>query len=58
MPHLTVADQLAEEQLDRITVELDQASEGKLRIVAVASEIALLDTKSGRWQVRATLKLG
>ena len=58
IPHLTVADQLADEELDRIDAEFKQASEGKLPISAVASEIALLDTKSGRWQVRATLKLG
>lgn len=58
IPHLTVADQLADEELDRITAKFKQASEGKLPISAVASEIALLDTKSGQWQVRATLKLG
>ena len=58
VPHLTVANQLADDQLDGITAELNEASEGKLPIAAVASEIALLDTRSGRWQVRAMLKLG
>jgi hypothetical protein len=58
VPHLTVANQLAEDQLDGITAELNEASEGRLPIAAVASEIALLDTRSGRWQVRAMLKLG
>jgi len=58
VPHLTVANQLADDQLDRIAAELKEASEGKLPISAVASEVALLDTKSGHWQVRATLKIG
>ena len=58
VPHLSVAAQLADEQLERIAAELKQASEGNLPISARASEIALLDTRSGRWQVRATLKLG
>jgi hypothetical protein len=34
VPHLTVANQLADDQLDRITVELKQASKGKLPIAA------------------------
>jgi 2'-5' RNA ligase len=58
VPHLTVANQLADDQLDRIVAELKEASEGQLPISAVASEVALLDTKSGHWQVRATLKIG
>ena len=62
VPHLSVAyqptNQLADDQLDRIEAELKEASKGKLPIRAVASEIALLDTKSGHWQVRAMLKLG
>ena len=57
VPHLTVADQRTDEELDRITVELNSASEGKLPISAFVSEIALLDTKAGHWKVRATLKL-
>jgi hypothetical protein len=35
-----------------------RASAGKLPIVAMASEVALLDTTSGRWQVRTLFKLG
>lgn len=58
VPHLTVADHLSDEELDRITAELKRASKGKLPISAVASEVALLDTKSGHWQLRATFKLG
>jgi 2'-5' RNA ligase len=58
VPHLTVANQVADDQLDRMAAQLKDASEGKLPISAVASEVALLDTRSGHWQVRATLKLG
>jgi 2'-5' RNA ligase len=58
VPHLSIAAQLADERhLDRISAELKRASERKLPISAVASEVALLDTTSGRWQVRATFKL-
>jgi hypothetical protein len=58
VPHLLVADQLPEEQLDRIAAELEQASKGKLPISVDADDIALLDTKSGCWQVRTRFKLG
>jgi hypothetical protein len=47
-----------ERQLDDIAAELLRASEGKLPISAAASEMALPDTTSGRWRVRATFKLG
>ena len=58
VPHLSVAAKLTDEQLDRIGTELRRACEGKLPISAVTSEVALLDTKSGRWQVREVFKLG
>lgn len=58
VPHLSVAQLANERHLDRISAELEQASEGKQPILAVASEVALLDTTSGRWQVRTVLKLG
>jgi hypothetical protein len=58
VPHLCVA-QLADEQLlDRITEEVAQACQGKPPIHATAVEVALMDTKTGRWQVRTTLSLG
>jgi 2'-5' RNA ligase len=58
VPHLTVAQLADERQLDLVAAELSRASEGKLPIIAAASEMALLDTISGRWEVRATFKLG
>jgi 2'-5' RNA ligase len=58
VPHLTVAQLADEARLDVVAVELMRASAGKLPIVAMASEVALLDTTSGRWQVRTLFKLG
>jgi hypothetical protein len=58
VPHLSVADQLRDEQLDHIAAELGQASKGKLPISVVAYDIALLGTRSGRWQVHTKFKLG
>jgi hypothetical protein len=58
VPHLSVADRLPDEQLNRIAAELGQASKGNLPILAAANDVALLDTKPGRWQVRTRFKLG
>ncbi|MFL5268052.1 MAG: 2'-5' RNA ligase family protein [Stellaceae bacterium] len=56
-PHLTVAQLADEQQLERIAVEFARASERGLPIHATASEIALMDTLEGSWQVRATFTL-
>jgi 2'-5' RNA ligase len=58
VPHLSVACLADEQQLDGIANDFVQASRGKLPIRATASEAALMDTRSGRWQVSATLRLG
>ena len=58
VPHLSVATLADEQQLDRITDEFAQASRGMLPLRATAAEVALMDNRSGRWQVRATLGLG
>jgi hypothetical protein len=47
-----------EQQLDRITDEFARASRGILPIRATAAEVALMDNRSGRCQIRATLCLG
>jgi 2'-5' RNA ligase len=57
VPHLTVAQLAGETQLNLVAAELSRASENKLPIAARANEMALLDTTSGRWEVRATFKL-
>jgi hypothetical protein len=54
----SVAVKLEDEQLDRISAELKLASEGQLPILAMASGVALLDTKSSRWKVQEVFKLG
>lgn len=58
VPHLTVAQLANERELDRVAEEFAKASLGKLPIHAAATEVALMDNKSGRWQVRASLGLG
>ena len=58
VPHLSVARLADERQLDGITNDLAQASQAKLPIHATAAEVALMDNRSGRWLIRATLRLG
>jgi 2'-5' RNA ligase len=58
IPHLTVAQLDDEQLLDRIADGFAQASRGKLPIHATALDLALMDNRSGRWQVRATFELG
>jgi 2'-5' RNA ligase len=58
IPHLTVANLVDEEKLDRVADEFARAAHAKLPIDATAAEVALMDNCSGRWQVRATLGLG
>ena len=58
VPHLTLAQLAGEQQADRVATEFAQASPGQLPICAIASEIALMDTLTGSWQVRTTIPLG
>jgi 2'-5' RNA ligase len=58
VPHLSVASLPDEQQLDCVTKDLVEASRAALPIRATASEIALMDNRSGRWQVRAIFRLG
>ena len=58
VPHLSVAYLADEHKLDGITNDLVQASQGKLPIRATASEVALMDNPSGRWQIHTKLSLG
>ena len=58
VPHLSVASLADEQRLDRIADEFTQASQRKLPIGATATEVALMDNRSGRWQIHATLGLG
>jgi 2'-5' RNA ligase len=58
IPHLSVANLSDEQELDRIAEEFALAARRMLPISATATQVALMDTRSGRWQVRATLELG
>jgi 2'-5' RNA ligase len=58
VPHLSVAWLADEQQLDDITNDFVEVSQEKLPIQATASEVALMDIESGRWQVRAMFSLG
>jgi hypothetical protein len=58
IPHLSVARVQDRQQLDAITLRFAPAAAGMLPIRAVAAEVALMDTRSGRWQVRTTFALG
>lgn len=58
VPHLTVADHQRDALLDEIAHEFKKAAEGKLPIHARAKEVALLDTRSGRWEIRTVFGLG
>jgi len=58
VPHLAVACHADERKLDGIADDFVQASRGQLPGRATASEVALMDNRSGRWQVSARLGLG
>ena len=58
IPHLSVARLANEQQLTAIADDFAMASQDKLPIRAIASEVALMDNRSGRWKVEATFSLG
>jgi hypothetical protein len=58
VPHLTVAQVADVRQLDAIAERFAQACRGSLPIAARASEVALLDNQSGRWETRQLFALG
>jgi 2'-5' RNA ligase len=58
VPHLTLAQLGNEQQGDQAAAEFVQASRGQLPIRATVSEIALMDTLSGSWQLRTAIPLG
>jgi len=58
IPHLTVAQVANERHLAAIEDDFAKASRGKLPIRAIASNIALMDYRSGHWEVRTMFSLG
>jgi hypothetical protein len=57
VPHLSLAWISDEQKLDRIADDFAHASRGRLPIRATASEVALMEKRSGRWLIRATFGL-
>jgi 2'-5' RNA ligase len=58
IPHLSVARVEGRRQLDAIALRFAPAAAAMLPIRARAAEVALMDTRSGRWQIRTTFGLG
>src|SRR5712691_4384134 len=58
IPHLSVAQLANEQQRAAIAADFAMASQRKLPIRAIASKVALMDTRSGHWSVRAMFSLG
>jgi hypothetical protein len=58
IPHLSLAWLADEARLTEAADDFSRASAGKLPIAAIASEVALMDNRSGRWKVEATFSLG
>jgi 2'-5' RNA ligase len=58
IPHLSLAQLANEQQLTAIAGDFAKASQGKLPIHAIASEVALMENRSGRRRVRAMFGLG
>jgi 2'-5' RNA ligase len=58
VPHLTVADRMGEQRLAEVAREFEEASQGYLPIQTEAREVALMDSRSGRWEINTTFKLG
>jgi 2'-5' RNA ligase len=57
IPHLTVA-QVQDRQFDSIATRFAPKAAAMLPIRAMAAEVALMDTRSGRWRIRTTFDLG
>jgi 2'-5' RNA ligase len=58
IPHLSIAWLADDVLLTEVADDFASAAEGKLPIRATASEIALMDNRSGRWNVEASFRLG
>jgi len=58
VPHLTVADRMGERRLAEVAREFEEASQGFLPIQGHAGEATLMDSRSGRWEINTTFRLG
>jgi 2'-5' RNA ligase len=58
VPHLTVASRVDEQRLAEVVREFEEAAQGYLPIQTEAAEVALMDSRSGRWEINTTFQLG
>jgi 2'-5' RNA ligase len=58
IPHLTVADRMGEQRLAEVAREFEQAAQGRLPLQGHAAEVTLMDSRSGRWAINTTFRLG
>jgi 2'-5' RNA ligase len=58
VPHLTVADRMGEQRLAEVAREFEEASQRCLPIQGHAAEVTLMDSRSGRWEIKTTFRLG
>jgi 2'-5' RNA ligase len=58
VPHLTIADRTGEQRLAEVAREFEEAAQGYLPIQTEAAEVALMDSRSGRWEISTMFKLG
>jgi len=52
VPHLTIADVDDPQMLDEIAKEFESAAAGRLPIHSQVTEVTLIDSSNGRWQIR------
>jgi 2'-5' RNA ligase len=57
VPHLTIVEPAEGCDIERVASEFAEAVEDILPIRAIATEIALMDTRAGSWQLRTALAL-
>ena len=58
IPHLGVATLIGDQELAEVAREFEQAVQGRLPIQGHAAEVTLMDSKSGRWAINTTFRLG
>jgi hypothetical protein len=58
VPHLSIAQVADEAQLTAITDDFTRAVQHRLPIFPIASEVALMESRSGRWTIRNVFSLG
>ena len=58
IPHLGVATLIGDQELAEVACEFEQVAQGRLPIQGRATEVTLMDSRSGRWVINNTFRLG